>query len=276
MKSLDGRPVATEVRAAWRARAEAQRATGTVPTVRFVRFAGEQDGGYSRSILKAAEATMVDAGVIEVGASNGEATDVVSDLAADGAVHGIGIITPVPAGTDLNELAGAIPPAKDIDGASPVSAGRLFAGLPSFAPATAQAVIMLCDEYGIELEGRRAVVVGRSRVVGKPLALLLLDRNATVTVCHSRTADLVAHTRSAEVLVAATGQPGLITAAGVGPGAVVIDVGTTYVGGKVLGDVDPDGLDEVAGAFAAPVGGVGPLTTTQLMANVITAAEGGL
>jgi methylenetetrahydrofolate dehydrogenase (NADP+) / methenyltetrahydrofolate cyclohydrolase len=273
MKILDGRTVAAERRVEWRERAEALGEKGIVPALRFVRFEGAQDGGYGRSILRAAGETGVDAQLVDVEPSTDAALRVIGDLADDDAIHGLGIITPVPAGVDVNELAAAIPPAKDIDGASSASAGRLFAGLPSFAPATAQAVITLCDAYDIELEGRHAVVVGRSRVVGKPLALLLLDRNATVTICHSRTADLAAETRAADLLVAATGQPGLIRASGVRPDAVVIDVGTTYVDGQVLGDVDADGLDEVAAAFAPAVGGVGPLTTTQLMANVVTAAS---
>jgi methylenetetrahydrofolate dehydrogenase (NADP+) / methenyltetrahydrofolate cyclohydrolase len=273
VKRLDGRTVAAERRVQLRKRADGLRAAGTVAALRFVRFEGTQDGGYGRSIVRAADDTGVDAELVDVAASLPEARDLLTELAGDDTVHGLGIITPVPSGIDLDALAAIIPPGKDIDGVNSASAGRLFSGLPSFAPATAQAVLTLCDAYDIALEGRRAVVVGRSRVVGKPLAVLLLDRNATVTICHSRTADLAAETRSAEVLVAATGRPGLVRASAVGDGAVVIDVGTTYVDGQVLGDVDPDGLDAVASAYAPSVGGVGPLTTTQLMANVIAAAE---
>ena len=194
-------------------------------------------------------------------------------LSADAAVHGILLQTPLPAGATLPELGAAIDPAKDVDGASPLSLGRLLAGLPAFAPATAQAVLELLDFHGISVAGRRAVVVGRSLVVGKPVAQLLLARDATVTVCHSRTPDLAAVTREAEVLVAAAGRPGLITAEHVRPGAVVIDVGTSVTAdGSLTGDVDAASVGEVAGALSPVPGGVGSVTTAQLLLNTVTAA----
>jgi methylenetetrahydrofolate dehydrogenase (NADP+) / methenyltetrahydrofolate cyclohydrolase len=196
-------------------------------------------------------------------------------LSADSAVHGILLETPLPAGLRLAEIAAAIEPAKDVDGASPLSLGRLTAGLPSFAPATAQAVIQLLDFHRIELAGRRAVVVGRSLVVGKPLAQLLLARDATVTVCHSRTPDLAAVTSQADVLVAAAGRSGLITAAHVRPGAVVVDVGTTATAdGSLAGDVDAASVAAVACALSPVPGGVGPVTTAQLLLNTVMAASG--
>ncbi len=151
-----------------------------------------------------------------------------------------------------------------------------MAGLPTFAPATAQAVLELLDYHGIELDGRRAVVVGRSLVVGKPVAQLLLARNATVTVCHSHTADLASITRSADVLVVAVGRPRFITAEHVRPGAVVVDVGTnTSADGSLVGDVDDASVASVAGGLSPVPGGVGPVTTARLLLNTATAAAGG-
>jgi methylenetetrahydrofolate dehydrogenase (NADP+) / methenyltetrahydrofolate cyclohydrolase len=195
-----------------------------------------------------------------------------AQLADDPEVHGVILQTPLPGGANLAGLAAAIPPAKDVDGASPESLGRLVAGLPAFAPATAEAVLAVLDHYEVELRGRHAVVVGRSVVVGKPVAHLLLDRHATVTVCHSRTPDLAAFTRQADVLVAAVGRATLIGPGHVSPGTTVIDVGTNAVDGGLAGDVDPAvaGVDRVA---LTPVpGGVGPVTTALLLRHVVTAA----
>jgi 5,10-methylene-tetrahydrofolate dehydrogenase/methenyl tetrahydrofolate cyclohydrolase len=150
-------------------------------------------------------------------------------------VHGIILTTPLPGGMRLAELAEAIDPAKDVDGANPSSLGRLMTGLPAFAPATAEAVVRLLDHYQVALGGRHAVVVGRSAVVGKPVAHLLLDRDATVTICHSRTRDLAAITRQADVLVVAAGRTGLIGPEHVAPGATVIDVGTNATPGRRAG-----------------------------------------
>jgi methylenetetrahydrofolate dehydrogenase (NADP+)/methenyltetrahydrofolate cyclohydrolase len=159
-----------------------------------------------------------------------------------------------------------------VDGASPESIGRLVAGLPAFAPATAEAVLRLLDHYDVDLPGRHAVVVGRSVVVGKPAAHLLLDRHATVTVCHSRTADLPAVTRQADILVTAAGRTGLIGPGHVSPGATVIDVGTNAApGGGLAGDVAP-AVAGVAAALTPVPGGVGPVTTALLLTHVVQAA----
>ena len=159
-----------------------------------------------------------------------------------------------------------------MDGANPVSLGRLMTGLPAFAPATAEAVLALLDFHQVALSGRRAVVVGRSAVVGKPVAQLLLARDATVTVCHSRTVDLAAVTSTAEVLVVAAGRAGLVGPDFVAPGAVVVDVGTNATAdGGLAGDVDP-AVAEVAGALSPVPGGVGPVTTALLLRHVVSAA----
>ncbi|MFI0898533.1 bifunctional 5,10-methylenetetrahydrofolate dehydrogenase/5,10-methenyltetrahydrofolate cyclohydrolase [Streptomyces sp. NPDC020983] len=195
-------------------------------------------------------------------------------LSGDAGVHGIILQTPLPPGASAADLAGAIAPAKDVDGANPLSLGRLAAGLPAFAPATAEAVVRLLDAHGLALAGRTVAVVGRSTVVGKPLAHLLLDRDATVTVCHSRTADLAAVTRGADIVVAAAGRAGLITAEHLAPGAVVVDVGTNPTeDGGLTGDVDAQSVRGVAAALSPVPGGVGPVTTALLLRHTALAAQ---
>lgn len=273
-RPLAGREVAAALRATT---AEATARAGAVRLAVVTATRDESAAWYVRSLVAAAAKVGIGCGVIDLGAaaSAAEITAILQRLSADAAVHGIILQTPLPAGLRLAELAADISPAKDVDGANPVSLGRLTVGLPAFAPATAQAVLQLLDFHGIDLAGRRAVVVGRSAVVGKPLAQLLLARDATVTVCHSRTRDLPAVTRAAEVLVAAVGRTGLITARYVRPGAVVIDVGTNPTAdGGLAGDVDADSVEAVAGALSPVPGGVGPVTTARLLRNVVSAAEG--
>jgi len=195
-------------------------------------------------------------------------------LSADRDVHGILCLTPLPERLSLAEAGERIDPAKDVDGASPLSFGRLAAGLPAFAPATAQAVVELLRHSGAALSGADAVIVGRSTVVGKPLAMLLLAENATVTVCHSRTRNLAAETRRADVLIAAAGSTHLIGAEHVRPGAIVIDVGTNETAdGEMVGDVDTGAVQEIAAAVTPVPGGVGPVTTAVLLRNVVHAAQ---
>ncbi len=231
---------------------------------------------YVRSIARAAAKAGIGCEVEDLGPA-ASAADIGAQLAAlsgDPTVHAIILTTPLPGGARLAELAAAIDPAKDVDGANPVSLGRVMTGLPAFAPATAEAVLRLLDHHRIALEGRHAVVVGRSAVVGKPVAHLLLDRNATVTICHSRTRDLAAVTRQADVLVVAAGRAGLIGPDHVAPGATVIDVGTNATpDGGLAGDVDPKVAD-IAGALSPVPGGVGPVTTALLLRHVTEAAAG--
>jgi methylenetetrahydrofolate dehydrogenase (NADP+)/methenyltetrahydrofolate cyclohydrolase len=255
------------------ARAAAATANGCLPRLAVV--TANDDGGsaaYVRSIGNAAARAGIACDVARTTSVAG-ITAALAQLADDPEVHGIILQTPLPAGANLAALAAAIPPAKDVDGASPESLGRLMADLPAFAPATAQAVLTLLDHHGVELGGRHAVVVGRSVVVGKPAALLLLGRHATVTVCHSRTADLPAITRQADVLVAAAGRAGLIRPGHVSPGTVVIDVGTNATAeGGLAGDVDP-AVADIDGVALTPVpGGVGPVTTALLLGHVVEAA----
>jgi methylenetetrahydrofolate dehydrogenase (NADP+) / methenyltetrahydrofolate cyclohydrolase len=198
----------------------------------------------------------------------------VAALNADPSVHGILVQMPLPAHLDALEVIEAIAPHKDVDGFSVRSAGELFSGLPGLRPATPAGCMKLIECTGMSLRGRHAVVLGRSNTVGKPMALLLLQANATVTVCHSATPDLAAHTRQADVLVAAVGRAGMVKADMVKPGAVVIDVGINRgTDGKLCGDVDFAAVREVAGYITPVPGGVGPMTITMLLENTLQAAE---
>ena len=229
-RQLSGKELAADIRARVAETAAALTEAGTVPRLAVVlATADESAAWYVRSIARAATSVGITCDVVELGpeASADAIRDTVDRLTADRAVHGITLQTPLPPGVDFTEVATAIAPAKDVDGANPANLGRLAAGLPALPPATASAVLSLLDYHDVELVGRHAVVLGRSTVVGKPVAHLLLDRDATVTVCHSRTRYIAEHGRRADVLVAAVGRPGLVTSEHVTPAAVVIDVGTT-------------------------------------------------
>ncbi|HZD87541.1 MAG TPA: bifunctional 5,10-methylenetetrahydrofolate dehydrogenase/5,10-methenyltetrahydrofolate cyclohydrolase [Gaiellaceae bacterium] len=198
----------------------------------------------------------------------------IAELNADDEVDGLLVQLPLPAHIDENRAIEAIAPDKDVDGIHPVNAGRLYLGRPALVPGTPLGIMRMLDEYEVPLEGARAVVVGRSAIVGKPMAHLLLQRNATVTVCHSRTQDLRRHTLDADVLVAAVGRTHLISADMVKAGSTVIDVGMNRVEGsrKVLGDVDPGAAERAA--YMTPVpGGVGPMTIAMVLQNAVTAAR---
>ena len=201
-----------------------------------------------------------------------ELLDLVRELNADPRVTGILTQLPLPEQMDEDKVIQTIEPLKDVDGFHPVNAGLLLLGRPTLAPATPSGVMELLHEYAVELRGAGAVVVGRSNIVGKPMALLLLAEHATVTVCHSRTRDLAAVVREADVVVAAVGRAGMVTADMLKPGAAVIDVGINRVDGKVVGDVADDAR-EVAGLLSPVPGGVGPMTIAMLLKNTLKAAR---
>jgi methylenetetrahydrofolate dehydrogenase (NADP+)/methenyltetrahydrofolate cyclohydrolase len=206
--------------------------------------------------------------------SEDELLAAIAELNADDTVDGLLVQLPLPDHIDENRVIEAIAPEKDVDGIHPINAGRLYLGRPTLVPGTPLGIMRMLDEYEIPLEGARAVVVGRSAIVGKPMAHLLLQRNATVTICHSRTQDLQRHTLDADVLVAAVGRTHLIGADMVKAGATVIDVGMNRAEGsrKVQGDVDPGAMEEAA--YMTPVpGGVGPMTIAMVLQNAVTAAR---
>lgn len=197
----------------------------------------------------------------------------IEELNMDPAIHGILVQAPVPRQIDFEKVVEAIRPEKDVDGFHPLNLGRLARGVMTRVACTPRGVMHMIRSSGFELRGRHAVVVGRSTIVGRPMALLLLAADATVTVCHRWTPDLESHVRQADVLVVAVGKPGLITAGMVKPGALVVDVGINRVGGRVVGDVDFEGVREVAGWLTPVPGGVGPMTVAMLLANTVEAAE---
>ena len=204
-------------------------------------------------------------------ATQEDVVDLVDSLNHDPGVDGILVQLPLPKGIDSAPVIEAIDPAKDVDGLTTHNAGRLMAGLPGLRPCTPLGILAVLDRHGIPLEGRHAVVIGRSILVGKPVSLLLLERNATVTMCHSRTRDLAAVVREADVLVAAAGSPLLVKGDWIRPGAAVVDLGVNLVDGVQVGDVDFDAALGVAGLLTPSRGGVGPMTITLLLRNTVEA-----
>ena len=205
--------------------------------------------------------------------SQEELLDIVAGLNADAAVHGILVQLPLPDRIDETRILESIDPAKDVDGFHPVNAGRLLTGQPSFVPCTPLGILRMLDHEGVELKGKHAVVVGRSNIVGKPVALLLLSRHATVTICHSRTRDLPGVVRGADVVVAAVGKAEMVRGSWLAPGSVVIDVGINRLpDGRLVGDVAFGEAMEVAGKVTPVHGGVGPMTIAMLLQNTLEAA----
>ena len=206
-------------------------------------------------------------------ASEADVLAAVERLNRDPEVDGILVQLPLPRGVRPNAIAAAVDPAKDVDGLHPLNAGRLLAGEPALAPCTPLGILEILDRHGVALEGARAVVLGRSLIVGKPVALLLLQRNATVTMAHSRSRDLPDLVREADVLVAAVGSARLVKADWIRPGAAVIDVGVNEVEGTLVGDVDLENALGIAGLITPPRGGVGPMTITMLLRNTLEACR---
>jgi methylenetetrahydrofolate dehydrogenase (NADP+)/methenyltetrahydrofolate cyclohydrolase len=204
--------------------------------------------------------------------SEADVLALVSELNADDSVDGILVQLPLPGHVDESRVLRSVTPVKDVDGFHPANAGQLYLDEPTFVPATPLGIMALLEEYEVPLEGARAVVIGRSTIVGKPTALLLLRANATVTICHSRTADLDRHTAEADVLVAAVGRAGIISAEMVKAGAVVIDVGVNRTEAGLRGDVDPNAAERAALMTPVP-GGVGPMTIAMLLRNTLKAAR---
>lgn len=205
--------------------------------------------------------------------SEADLLSLVNKLNDDEKIHGILVQLPLPKHIDETKVIEAISPAKDVDGFHPVNAGHLLIGEDSFLPCTPYGIMELLAHEGVELKGKHAVVVGRSNIVGKPIALLMLSEHATVSICHSRTADLGAMTRQADVLVVAVGRPNFVTGGMIKPGAVVIDVGINRVDGKLVGDVEFETAEKVAGKITPVPGGVGPMTITMLLSNTLIAAQ---
>ncbi|MFJ4210813.1 bifunctional 5,10-methylenetetrahydrofolate dehydrogenase/5,10-methenyltetrahydrofolate cyclohydrolase [Paenarthrobacter sp. NPDC089675] len=252
-------------------------AAGVRPSLAVVvATADESTLWYVRSIERAAERAGIDCRILDLGqdATEQVLARVLTDLGSEPSVHGIILQTPLPEGVRGENLVGLIAPEKDIDGANPLSLGRLAVGQPAFAPATARSVVEILDHFEVPTAGRDVVVVGRSAVVGKPLSLLLLAKDATVTICHSRTGSLEPFTRSADVVVVAAGRTGLLTGSHVSEKTVVVDVGTNVLpDGSLVGDVDEASVTGVAAALTPVPGGVGSVTTALLLLHTVEAAR---
>ena len=276
-QTIDGKAVAAAVREEVRERVARLAARGIVPGLAAILVG---DDPASRVYVGNKEKACADAGIrsfrhrLPASTPEGELFALVARLGRDPEVHGILVQLPLPPPLRAPAVIEALAPEKDVDGLHPVNQGRLLAGLPGLRPCTPLGILRLIDTTGGVLGGAHAVVVGRSVLVGKPVALLLLERHATVTLCHSRTADLPREVGRAQVLIAATGQPGLIRGEWIRPGAVVIDVGINRgPDGKLCGDVEFEPARERAGFITPVPGGVGPMTVAMLLANTVTAAE---
>jgi methylenetetrahydrofolate dehydrogenase (NADP+)/methenyltetrahydrofolate cyclohydrolase len=274
---IDGIALSKTLRAEVASRAAALTARGRKPGLAVV-LVGDNPASevYVRNKVKACQDNGLHSSYDRYPATLAEADLLarIDELNRDPSIHGILVQLPLPPHIDSHKVIEAISPEKDVDGFHVANAGALMTGKPLFRPCTPYGVMKMFDAYGIDLKGANAVVIGRSNIVGKPMALLLLEAGATVTICHSKTRDLAAHTRSADIIVAATGRRNLVTAEMVKPGAAVIDVGMNRDdAGKLCGDVDFAGVREVAGFITPVPGGVGPMTITMLLVNTIEAAE---
>ncbi|MDR1462307.1 MAG: bifunctional methylenetetrahydrofolate dehydrogenase/methenyltetrahydrofolate cyclohydrolase FolD [Azoarcus sp.] len=277
---IDGKTLAEELRATFKTRVAALAARGQRPGLAVI-LVGEDPASqvYVRNKVNACEAAGIFSQKIVYPADMAQAVVLskLAELNADPKIHGILVQLPLPRHFDEKAVLEAIAPEKDVDGFHAENVGALAQGTPRFIPCTPYGVMKMFEAKGIDLAGKEAVVIGRSNIVGKPMALLLINAGATVTVCHSRTRDLAAHTRRADILVAAVGKPRFVTADMVKPGAVVIDVGINRLppeeGGKLCGDVDFETVKNIASLITPVPGGVGPMTITMLLANTIEAAE---
>jgi len=272
---IDGKLVAAEVRGKAAALVARVKAAGIDPGLAVV-LVGEDPA--SQSYVRMKERDCAEAGIRSVDyrrsadITQDELNAIIDECNADPAIHGILVQLPLPAGFDEEEALERISPEKDADGLHPQNMGRLVRGIDGTRACTPWGVMAMLDHYGIDPSGKHAVVIGRSSIVGKPMALMLLERNATVTMCHSRTVDLASVCRTADILVAAVGRPGMVTADFVKPGAVVIDVGINRTDDGLVGDVDFAGVEPVASWITPVPGGVGPMTRAMLIMNTAEAA----
>jgi methylenetetrahydrofolate dehydrogenase (NADP+) / methenyltetrahydrofolate cyclohydrolase len=274
---IDGNALSRQLRADVAARVQALQQRGIKPGLAVI-LMGENPASqvYVRNKVKACDDTGMHS-VLETWPATMSEADLLARVEAlnqDPSIHGILVQLPLPAHIDAQKVIEAIDPAKDVDGFHIASAGALMTGMPGFWPCTPYGCMKMLESIGFELKGKHAVVIGRSNIVGKPMALMLLQKDATVTICHSRTKDLKAMTLQADVIVVAVGVRNVLTADMVKSGAVVLDVGMNRNDeGKLCGDVDFEGVKEVAGYITPVPGGVGPMTITMLMVNTLESAE---
>ena len=276
-KIIDGKQVAARCREELKQQVAALRARGIIPGLAVI-LVGEDPASqvYVRNKHRACEELGIHSEQYTLPADTNRQTllDLITELNGREEIDGILVQLPLPGHLDEKEILSAIDPAKDVDSFHPQNVGRLVIGDYFFAPCTPSGILTLIDSAGVDLTGKECVVIGRSNIVGKPMALMLLHRNATVTVCHSKTRDLPSVTRRADVLISAVGKAGIVTADMVKPGAVVIDVGMNRnQAGKLCGDVDFESVSRVAGYLTPVPGGVGPMTITMLLRSTVLSAQ---
>ena len=274
---IDGKAIAAEITEEMRLRAQALRDKGIVPCLAVI-LAGNDPASeiYVRNKRRACKRAGIESRMIRLdqNVSREEILREIHALNQDPAVHAVLVQLPLPGHLDETEILSAVLPEKDADGFHPLNAGRLLTGEKGVLPCTPAGCMELLRRTGVSLSGAEAVVIGRSNIVGKPMSLLLLRENCTVTLCHSRTKNLAEHVRRADVVICAVGRPGLVTGEMIKPGATVIDVGINRLAdGRVVGDADFESVSAVAGAITPVPGGVGPMTIAMLMKNAILAAE---
>lgn len=274
---IDGNALSKQLRSEVARRVQTLKQRGLTPGLAVI-LVGEDAASqvYVRNKVKACEEAGLNSVLERYGADLTEAQllDRVRALNEDPGIHGILVQLPLPSQINSHKVIEAISPAKDVDGFHIASAGALMTGMPGFWPCTPHGCMKMLESIDYELRGKHAVVIGRSNIVGKPMALMLLQKDATVTICHSRTKDLKAHTRTADLIIAAVGRPRMLTAEMVKPGTVVIDVGMNRdVDGRLCGDVDFAGVSQVASYITPVPGGVGPMTITMLLVNTLESAE---
>ena len=273
---MDGRKVANAWKAELAQEAQKMISDGVFPHLAVV-LVGENPASqfYVRNKENACSKAGIRSTVIRMSdtCNQNELEDVVRNLNQDDSVHGILVQLPLPSHLDESRVLALIDPDKDVDGFHAMNSGRLMNGENGFVPCTPLGVMKLLEAYKIPVDGRHAVIIGRSNIVGKPMAMLLLSKNATVTICHSKTQNLAALTSQADILVAAVGKANFVTADMVKPGAVVVDVGINRVDGKLVGDVDAQSVSEIASYLTPVPGGVGQMTIAMLLANTLQAAR---
>lgn len=274
---MKGAPVAAAMTEQMAARTERLKQAGVTPTLCILRL-GERPGDlvYERSAMKRCGKVGIDVReiVLPEGCTRERLLETIEQVNRDGAIHGLLMMRPLPVREDEDAARALLAPEKDVDGITAIAQSKVFTGAGAgYPPCTAQAVIEILDHYGVELAGRRAAVIGRSLVVGRPVAMMLMARDATVTLCHTRTEDLPEICCQADILVSAAGRAGLVTGAFTRPGQVIVDVGINVRAGKLCGDVDFAAAEPLVGAITPVPGGVGAVTTAVLAAHVVQAAE---
>ncbi|MGX9705810.1 bifunctional methylenetetrahydrofolate dehydrogenase/methenyltetrahydrofolate cyclohydrolase FolD [Laceyella tengchongensis] len=273
---IDGKTIAKEVRSELKIEVAKLKEKGLIPGLAVVLVGNHPASeSYVKGKIRASEEVGINSRLIrrESSISERELLELIETLNADPAIHGILVQLPLPDHINPDKVIATISPAKDVDGFTPVSVGNMVIGQEALLPCTPHGIMHLLQRSGVPIAGKHAVVVGRSNIVGKPISLLLQRADATVTMCHSRTADLASHTKQADILIAAVGRPEMLTAEHVKPGAVVIDVGVNRHDGKLVGDVKFDEVKEIASAITPVPGGVGPMTIAMLMRNTVEAAK---